>query len=221
MVKYDTGTGISGGLTGAQAGFAMGGPVGGAIGGAIGLTTGFFGNKKKKKKPHSTLDKNQQQIYNDYIASLRGEGPNADLFNFDANQYNNVFDQTIGRQAYRNFNENIIPSITGQFRGGNLMNSSYAGESLSRAGRDIQENLDALRSQNVFQGQQQANQNRMNATQNLLNLQTQAFERPEGSTIDKILSQVGPQASELFADYIKKKNSSDAATPAASPSGPF
>lgn len=179
-----------------------------AIGAGVGGVLGLFGKKKKKKKPKqiSTLDPQQQELYGNQMAALRGEGPMAGLYNFDAEGYNNVFDQTVGRPAYRNFQENVIPNITGQFRGNNLMNSSYAGQSLSRAGRDVQENLDAQRSANIFQGQQQANQNKINASQNLLGLQTQAYQRPEEgkpSTIDQILNSVGSAGGEWLADYVK------------------
>ena len=140
------------------------------------------------------------------------------MYNFDAEGYNDVFDKTIGRQANRNFQENVIPGITGQFRSNNLMNSSYAGESLARAGRDVQENLDALRSQNVFAGQQQANQNKQNAINSVLGTQTFAYDKPGAQSpgvIDQILGSVGPAAGEWFADYLKKGNTATA--PAATP----
>lgn len=206
-MAYDVGTGLSGGLSGAGTGFALGGPVGAGIGFLTGATTGFFKKKKPKKpKPMSTLDPQQQQLYNEYIASLRGEGPHSSLFKYDSDTANANFDQNVGRPAYRNFQENIIPGITGQFRKGNIGNSSYTGEALSRAGRDVQENLDALRSDMQFQGQQQANINKQNAINSLLNMQTQAYQKPgaqQPSTIDQILNSFGPIAGDMFADAVK------------------
>lgn len=227
MPKTDWNSGASGAASGAISGAAVGSlfpgvgtATGAVVGGVVGGASGLFGGKKKKKpKKRSTLDPQTQALYDDYIASIRGEGPMKDLYNFDAEGYNDVFDKTVGRAANRNFNENIIPGITGQFRSNNLMNSSYAGESLSRAGRDVQENLDALRSQNVFQGQQQANQNKYNAINSVLNTQTFAYDKPEAqapNAIDQILNSVGPAAGEWFADYLKKSNKS-ATAPAASP----
>lgn len=220
---YDVGTGVSGGISGAGTGFAIGGPVGAAVGGGVGLLTGFLSKKKKKKsKSISTLDPQQQQLYNEYIASLRGEGPYSSLFNYDAEGANTNFDMNVGRPAYRKFEENVIPGITGQFRKGNIGNSSYTGEALSRAGRDVQENLDALRSDMQFQGQQNANTNKQNAINSILNMQTTAREKPgpqQPSTIDQILNSVGPAASEVLADYFKNKPAipTTPATPAASP----
>lgn len=221
--NWDGGAGgaISGAVSGASLGSiipGVGTAIGGAVGGIIGGISGLFGRKKKKPKKRSTLDPQQQALYNDYISSIRGEGPMKDLYNFDAQGYNDVFDKTIGRAANRNFQENTIPGITGQFRSNGLQNSSYVGESLSRAGRDVQENLDNQRSANVFQGQQQANQNKQNAINNVLGNQTFAYEKPSTqapNAIDQILGSVGPAAGEWFADYLKKSNK-----PASAPAGP-
>ncbi len=212
MPKADYASGASGAVTGAAAGAPLGplGIAGGAIiGGAAGL---FGGGKKKKKKPKifSTLDPQQESLYKDYVKSLRGKGPLKDLYNFDTEGYNDVFDKTIGKPAYRNFQENIIPGITGQFRSEGLMNSTYAGQSLSRAGRDVQENLDAQRSANIFQGQQNAQNARQSGVENALNRQTFSYGQPEAktpSTIDQILNKGGPAAAEWFADYLSKGNS--------------
>lgn len=225
-MAYDVGTGLSGGLSGAGTGFAIGGPVGAGIGFVAGATSGFFGKKKKKKpKSISTLDPQQQQLYNEYISSLRGEGPHSSLFNYDAEGANANFDKNVGRPAYRKFEENVIPGITGQFRKGNIGNSSYTGEALSRAGRDVQENLDALRSDMQFQGQQNANTNKQNAINSILNMQTTAQQKPgpqQPSTIDQILNSLGPVAGDMFADAVKDYRNKPAtpstpATPAASP----
>jgi hypothetical protein len=200
MAKFDTETAASGAVSGATIGSTFG-PWGAAIGGLAGGALGLFGKKKKKKpKPISTLDPQQQKLYNDYIAGIRGEGPFSNLYNFDTEGYNKVFDQTIGRQANRNFQENTIPGITGQFRGSNLMNSSYTGEALSRAGRDVQENLDALRSQNVFQGQQEAQRARRAGITDVLG--THSVPQEKKGILDQILGQVGPAAGEYLGGYL-------------------
>lgn len=219
MAKYSAGSAVSGAISGASIGSSFG-PIGTGIGAVAGGIMGLFGSKKKKKKakPISTLDPQQQQLYNQYIQSLGGQGPFSDLYNFNAEGYNDVFYKTVGRPAYRNFNENIVPGITGQFRSNNLMNSSYTGDALARAGRDVQENLDAQRSANVFAGQQQANQNKQNAIQNILGMQTFAMQKPQQgapSTIDQILGTLAPKAGEWFADYLKGFGQAGTAAPAA------
>ena len=208
MAKYDAGAGVSGAVSGAATGSTFG-PAGAVFGGIVGGVTGLFGSKKKKKKKPkqiSTLDPQQQALYGDYVNSIRGEGPFSDLYNYDAEGANQNFDKNVSRPAYRNFSENVIPGITGQYRSQNLMNSSYSGEALSRAGRDVQENLDAQRSNMQFQGQQNAQTSKQNAINGVLNMQTFANQRPEAqksSSIDQILGKVAPQAGEWFADYLK------------------
>jgi hypothetical protein len=218
MPKANYASGATGAITGAATGSAFG-PVGTVTGAIVGGAAGLFGGKKKKKaKKRSTLDPQQQALYKDYVDSIRGEGPFKDMYNFDAQGYNDVFDKTVGRAANRNFNENIIPGITGQFRQNNLMNSSYTGEALGRAGRDVQENLDAQRSANVFAGQQQANQNKQNAINNIMGTQTFAYSKPGAeapSGIDQVLGSLGTASGEWFADYLKKGNK-----PATAPAAP-
>ena len=224
MAKYSASGALSGAATGASIGSTFLPGIGTGVGAVVGGIAGLFGSKKKKKpKRISTLDPQQQALYKDYIASIRGEGPMKDMYNFDAEGYNKVFDQTVGKQAYRNFNENVIPSITGQFRQNNLGTSSYTGEALSRAGRNVQENLDAQRSANIFQGQQQANVNKQNAMDKILNMQTFAYNQPgeqKKNVLDQILSGGAEGAGQWFSDFINKKsgNSASPASPNASAS---
>lgn len=208
----DLGGAASGAMSGAYLGSTFG-PAGTAVGGVLGGVAGLFGGKKKKPKPKkvSTLDPQQQQLYNEYISSIRGEGPFGDMYKFNADKANANFDLNYSRPAYRNFEENIIPGITGQYRQGNLMNSSYSAGALGKAGRDVQESLNAQRSNYLYQGEQQANQNRMNAINNVLNLQTFAYQQPqeEGpNQMDRILGMVGKRAGKwaggLVDDYVNK-----------------
>lgn len=201
---------LSGGLGGAQLGGMVGGLPGALGGGALGGVAGLFGKKKKKKaKRVSTLDPSQQALYNDSIAGLRGEGQFADLYNFNADQANDVFNQNVARPAYRGFQENIIPQITGQFRGQGIGNSSYTGEALSRAGRNVQENLDAQRAAAMYQGQEDVNSRRAQGIDKILNMQTFNYERPQEkrSFMDQILGAAGSGAGEYVADIFKSNRS--------------
>lgn len=198
----------SGAITGASIGSAIPG-VGTAIGAIGGGILGLFGKKKKKKaKPVSTLDPQQQALYKQQIDALQGVGPFADLYNFDANAANENFENMYSRPAYRNFSENIIPSITGQFRQGNLMSSSYSGGALAKAGRDVQEGLDAQRANMIYQGQQDAMSRKQSAIDRILGMQTFAYSKPQegkGNAIDQILSAAAPAAGSWFADFLKPK----------------
>lgn len=218
------GHGVGGAAGGAATGAALGSVVPGigtAIGAGVGALTGglfgLFGKKKKKGKPKkvSTLDPQQEKLYGDYQKSLYGEGPFGDLYNYNAEAANQNFDQNVAKPAQRQFQESTIPGITGQFRGNNLMNSTYAGESLSRAGRDVQENLDAQRSNMHYQGQQDVLNRKQGSIDKILNMQTFAYQKPgaqQPSYIDQVLNSAGPAVGQWFADYLTKKGSTPATT---------
>ena len=201
MVSF--GSGASGALSGAALGSSFG-PIGTGIGAAAGGLLGLFGGGKKKRKA-GLFDSKQKALYDQYIQGTQGRGPQAGLYNFNAGQANDVFDQNVARPAYRNFQENIVPTITGQFRGNNLQNSSYTGEALSRAGRNVQEGLDAQRASLQFQGQESANTRRAGAINNALGMSTFAYEKGNANPIDQILGAAAPSAGSWFADYLKAR----------------
>lgn len=206
MPKPDWGGGLSSGIQGALAGGQIGGLWGAGAGGALGLGGGIFGSKKKKKK-RSTFDKRQKQLNEQQHDSILGEGPLADLYNYDAEMANQVFDQNTARPAYRSFQENVIPSITGQFRNEGLMNSSYAGDALSRAGRDVQENLDGLRSQYLMGQESDARNAKRSAVENLQNRTTFDYDnspQSDGFNIDSILGMITPQLVNQLKGFLGK-----------------
>lgn len=168
---------VSGASTGATVGSVIPGvgtAVGGAVGAVVGGVAGLF-KKKKKKKKLSTLDKDQQKLNKAQHGAMFGEGPLADLYNYDPEKANEVFDKNIGRKAYRDLNEKAIPSVTGQFRSNGLMQSSYAGDAIAKLARDVQESLDAQRTSYQFGLEQEAKGAKRNAVENLQNRNTQAY----------------------------------------------
>ena len=208
MGKTDYGAAASGAASGA----AMGAPLGpwGIAGGAViggGLSLWGGSKKKKKKKKISTLDKNQQKLNDDSHAAMYGEGPMADLYNYDPDQANSVFDQTIGNPAYRNFSENIIPGITGQFRNSGIMNSSYTGDALSKAGRDVQESLDAQRSKYLYGEQKDAREAKRNTIERLQDRQTFAYDKaPQSGGFDVGQVTSGIDAGSKVWDMLDRYN---------------
>jgi hypothetical protein len=195
MAKYDAGSAVSGAAAGAKVG-SVGGPWGSLAGGVIGGALGLLSSKKKKKrKPKSTLDKRQQQLNEAQHDSIFSKGPLADLYNYDPEAANDVFDKTRVNKAYRDLNERAIPSVTGQFRNQGLMRSSYAGDAIGRLTRDVQENLDAERSKYLYAEQSDARNAKRNAVENLQNRNTQAQDlRPRSkSTMDQLMSSFTPE----------------------------
>lgn len=219
MVKLNASSGISGAASGAGVGSGFGLP-GTIVGGVLGGLTGLFGGGRKKKKPKkiSTLDPDQRKLYKEGMRGLYGQGQFADLYNYNADAANANFDANVSRPAYRNFQENIVPQITGQFRGNNLQNSSYMSDSLARSGRDVQESLDAARSDMMFRGQNEANLAKRNAIENNLNRETFAYQEPDYSanSIDQILQGLAP----VGADWLKNSFNRGGNTTPSTPSKP-
>lgn len=202
MANY--GGAASGALSGAAAGSVFG-PIGSGIGGLIGGITGLFGGNKKKKKKLSSFDKNQQRLNDQQYQGILGKGPLSDLYNYDSESANAVFDQIQARPAQRNFAENTVPTLTGAFRNQGLQNSSYLGDSLSKAGRDVQENLDALRSQYLYNEQKDARGAKRNAVENLQNRNTFAYDAGQKPfDIASVIDSISPEQVDKLKGYFSK-----------------
>lgn len=212
MPKADWGSGTSGALGGASTGAAIGSiipgvgtAIGAGVGGLIGGFSGLFGGKKKKKKV-SAFDKNQQKLNQQQHQAILGKGPLADLYNYDPEAANQVFDQNIANPAYRKFQENVIPGITGQFRSNGLMNSSYAGDAISKLARDIQESLNSQRTQYLYGEQKDAQNAKREAVNSLQNQQTFAYDKNPGGgggfDINKVLNSITPDMIDQAKNYF-------------------
>jgi len=188
-MAFNTGGALSGAGSGAATGFSVGGPWGAAIGGVAGGLLGAFGlsrERKKKAKKLSTLDPTQQGIYNEYARGVQGKGGRfQDLFNFNPQQTTDYFNRNVAAPAYEQYQQNVIPGITGQFRGRNLQNSSYLGGALSNAGRDVQRNLDTQLANMLQSAQENSVSNRINGINNILGTQTFAYQQPQASGGDQ------------------------------------
>lgn len=215
-MAYDFGKGLTGVGTGALTGSQFG-PWGALVGGGLGAIGGFFGDKKPTER--STFDPRQKQLYEQQSQALQGGGgPLADVYG----QYNpqlmkNFYEQAYAQPAYQEFQENIVPTITGQFRQGNLQNSSYLGQSLAKAGTNVQNNLNAQMAQMLYQGQQNQMNRRSGALDSILNLQTHVNERPQPSVFDNLLKSLSSSAGDMLGDYLKKRNNPNMSVAPASP----
>lgn len=204
-MAFDFGNFATGVAGGAGTG-SMFGPAGTVLGAAAGGILSLFGGNKKKKKKKSSFDPQQEQLYNQSYQALQGKGPLADIYSHDPVKANENFDRNIARPAYRNYEENIVPTITGQYRKNNTMNSSYSAQALARSGRDVQENLDAQRYDYLYRGEESAKANKRQGAQNLLNMNTQEIDTAgEYDLVDDILKAGGTQAKAWFQDYLASR----------------
>lgn len=147
-----------------------------------------FSSKSHKPQKISAFDKQQQNIYGAYGQGLMGGGgPLADIFQFDPEALREMYTQAYAQPAYQQFQEEIVPGITGQFRGQGLEKSSYLGGALGKAGTDVQKNLDAQLSQMLYQAQQQAQDRKFKGVSDILNMQTFAYQQ---SPLMQLLNQI-------------------------------
>lgn len=201
-MAIDWGRGATGALKGAAAGSVFG-PWGTAIGAGIGGLSSLW-DSGDQQSTISSLDPYQQELYRQQYEGVIGQGPFSNLYNYDPEMASNRFEQTIAKPAYRSFQENIVPSITGQFRNKNLMQSSYAGDALSKLARDVQESLNAQRTNYMYGQENQARESKLNAIEALQNRQTFAYDRARDNTgfnIDSILKSINPTLLEKAWDY--------------------
>lgn len=204
MPKYDWGAGTTGALSGAASGSALGSAIPG-IGTAIGALGGglvglFSGIGRGGKNKLSTMDKRQRGLYQDYEAGLRGTGQFKDLFGFDPDQTRDTFSQMYAQPAYQQFQEEVIPGITGAFRGRNLQNSSYLGGALAKAGTNVQNNLNAQLAQILQNAQQSSIDRRLSGLRDMLGMQTFAYQKPQQSPLDSILGGFSQGAGQFLAN---------------------
>lgn len=151
----------------------------------------FFSRMLRPKKV-STMDKMQQGLYNQMAQALQGGGgPLGDIYSFDPEAAQNFWQQSLVNPAMQNFNEQVVPGITGAFRGNNLQNSSYLGGGLAKSGTDLQSSLNAQLAQMLYQGQQDAINRKQGGLNQLLNMQTQAYQT---SPIMQLLSALASSA---------------------------
>jgi len=209
---------VSGGLSGAATGFSVGGPIGAGIGAvAGGLMGGFSGGGSPKKI--STLDKNQRRLNKKYIAGLEGEGEFANLFNFDSDAAMKNFQTSYANPAMQSWKDNVVPGITGSFRGGNLQNSSYLGGALARSGEAVQTDLNARMADMLYRGNESAMERRLNSLQDILNRQTFAYEQPQEGAGSAVLSGLSSGIGQGMANRFNGGGSTaSASSPVATPS---
>ncbi len=207
MPKPDWGNAVQGGVQGGISGASTGNPYIAGASAVTGFVGGLFGGKKKKKKL-STMDKRQQALNEQQYQGIAGEGPLADLYNYDPEMANDVFQKNIADPAYRNFNELTAPSVMGQFRSNNLGQSSYAGDAVAKIARDVQESLNAQRSQYLYGEQKEAQNAKRTAVENLQNRQTFAYDK-EAQTgvfdINKILDSLDKEDLQNVYNLFSKK----------------
>ena len=190
----------SGGLSGAATGFSIGGPIGAGVGAIAGGLLGGLGGSRAKKI--STLDKNQKRLNQQYSEGLEGKGKFANLFNFDSNAAMQNFQTSYANPAINNWKQEVVPGITGSFRGGNLQNSSYLGGALAKSGEAVQTDLNSRMADMLYQGQQSAMDRRLKSLQDILDRQTFAYQQPQEGAGASMLSGLSSGVGQGLANRV-------------------
>lgn len=158
---------------------------------------------RKKPKQVSLQSKKQRRLQDDMYNSFYGRGNFNDLFaptDYDA--LNQRFEESYARPAMRRFKEEIIPSITGQFRGGGIMESDVAANALARSGRDLEETLAAQRGDFLYRQSEADKDRRLRGIQGYIN-SNQVATSPGGyAPFDAVMSEIGSRFGNEAADYF-------------------
>lgn len=170
------------------------------IAGGAAIASSLF-NRKKKPKKLSTMDKRQQALWGDFEQGLQGRGQFADLFSYNPEQAQQNFQANVARPAYENFQENVIPGITGSFRGQGLGNSTYAGQALERGGRMMQNDLNAKMADYMFNLENSLRDRKTNALGNYFNTSTFDYQKPQQGWFDSALMGAANKFGGQFGDY--------------------
>ncbi len=220
MAKLDYNSAAGGALSGAATG-SMLGPWGALAGGVIGGAAGLFGGgrkKKKKAKPVSNLDPRQQSVNQNQMQAFSGEGPFADLYGYNPEGANDVFDKTIANPAYRGLQEKGIPGVTGAFRSNGLQNSSYAGDAIGKLVRDVQESLDAQRAKYLYSRESEAREAKRSGIENFQNRENFSMDtgnykgNPGGFDINGLIGKITPEMVQGAQDWWNKPSASSVPT---------
>lgn len=220
-MAFDFGSALSGAGTGAITGAQLGGPWGALFGGGLGALSGLFGGQGKKNNV-STFDPRQKQLFDQSVTALQGGGgPLADVYGqYDPALMRDFYEKAYAQPQYQEFERNIVPTITGQFRGKNLQNSSYLGGALAQAGTNVQNNLNAQLAQMLFEGQRSSLDRRSNALDRILNMQTFATEKPQASIFDSLLGSLASGAGDMLQQFLQQRKNQTPKPPFSSGSQP-
>jgi hypothetical protein len=136
----------------------------------------------------STLDPNQQGLYNQYAGSFSGITPQIAEYLQQLLSGSPEATKAFSDPYMRQFNEEIVPGIAERFAGSGALSSSGFQNSLGQAGAGLAERLASLR-ENLRMG---AANTGLGGVQNLLGMNTQALVPKQQSGWQSFLGGLAP-----------------------------
>jgi len=131
---------------------------------------GYFNRQKPQDANPSAMQQTQKDLIDQLLASIKGNGPFSDLFNFNEDTFNKSYLEP----AKQMFNSQIAPQIQQSFIANGQQRSTGMENQLTRAGVD----MDQLLNQAYGGMQQNAQQNKMNAINSILGMGAGAGSTP-------------------------------------------
>lgn len=172
-----------------------------------GIAGSAYGALRGSKKPKKVnlLDPQQQSIFDSLVqAAQGGGGVFEDLVSYDPQRTSDLFNTAVAEPLINQFNEQILPGITGQFRGKGLGTSTYAGQAAARAGEGLERQLASQLANTQNQAYNQSQQNLSNILSKILNTQTYGYKQPTTSPFDQLIAQLTGQSFGLAGDLYKQ-----------------
>lgn len=153
--------------------------------GIVDFVTSLF--KQPEYKQVSAISPEEKQFLDLINQAVSGTGPLAGLGQYNPAETASRFNQAVAQPLITQFNEEILPGITGQFRGAGLGRSTFAGQAAARAGEGLERQLSSGLAQYQTSQQNQANQNLLNLLNLYLGKEQTALQAPQPSTAEKAL----------------------------------
>lgn len=150
-----TGASLGGGIG------AMFGPIGSGIGAGLGgLAGGAIGGYLGRKRRLSPMEQKQENMIDELLRSLQGNGQYSDLFNMNEADFNKYYANPMKNR----FNNQIMPMIQQGYLATGMQRGTGLDNALARAGMELNDSI------NQMYGQQRdsINANRRNAMNTIL-----------------------------------------------------
>lgn len=138
----------------------------------------------------------RQQGLSQWLEGLQGSGLQNDAFStlrqqmqpFDANQYEDFFNQGVANPANRNYQEQTLPAIQARFNQGGARHNSALNQAIGRSAENLNQGLGGLRSQYLNQARQQHMSSQAQSAANALGLFQNAY---GGNDVTPLIQQGG------------------------------
>jgi len=169
-----------------SSGLGMAGSIGGGV-------LAGSGNKESK------MQKTQRHLVDKLLASLSGQGPYSDLFNYDES----AFQKSFVEPAKSMFQNQIAPQIQQQYIASGQQRGTGLDDTLTRAGVD----MDQLLNQYMMHYQEAAKQRGVGALGSILGVQGAPPQQSFGQNLGQATA--GYFASPAFGETIKGLSKTD------------